>query len=823
MSMPSNPPTRGATPAQSFHSSPQSANPPNLHYPQPLMPVSTTINGFLQQQQENTTPTSAPDLNSEVDPQIVEALKSKDRIFVLKCGEMMENLIREPSKMRAEVAATTSYQRMLVHRCSSFYKTALEVDQTTKVFYISLMPESCIPERKISDLVPPEAAPQPSIKIMQRTSQDRKPRSQANSVAGDDAELSDLEPSESGSLGGKSTSTTGHKKKRPTIEEREAAYKEARSRIFMGFEEKEKGSMNSSCSSLSLTSSSAGAGSDPDDCSSPATESEWSTSNPRENKREFRRGSGASSSRNGRSSFNGTTGVRNPRASSPSFKYASIYDSPQTFPYHDPNVPYPESFNHGYLPSQYPVPYPPPSGHPSNLPFSSPYLYYSSYNPYQPPPQSQPHPIDGMPTNGDMYAGPMAPPANNFGWQNAPPPPPPQMHHPQPPPQVQPNPNQMMNLPPPPGQGPPYMPYHVPPYPYPAPSYYPPPGQMVPSYPNPAPVPSYDMSRPPNGTVGNGYGPMNPGHLANGHGTNLSANSNRNMRNATGPNMNGASKGRSGPTAPPARSGWSYGPGVGGHPPPQPSGGDVVGPRLSSRRSGHASRSSSINDDVSSTSSTSSSSRRTYTSTTSSQHPLPPRPDWAVAMTMAPSNHSHSRNHSTRSLPPTRNGNNASGPPNMPLLSSASGVMPPLQPTDFPPLTSIATPERRPPNMMGAWSNTNMRSALPSQGQQHPSSMNPATSVQLHQFDVSDRCFERPPPKSAELFNHKSGKGPLTNSTAGNGRLQIDNEKEQRKNDTFVEHLSAMTMADQAPPGAISHGTSQEPGLAVSVTLKVGT
>ena len=35
--------------------------------------------------------TSTPD----VDAQIIEALKSKDRLFVLKLGEQMETLIRE--------------------------------------------------------------------------------------------------------------------------------------------------------------------------------------------------------------------------------------------------------------------------------------------------------------------------------------------------------------------------------------------------------------------------------------------------------------------------------------------------------------------------------------------------------------------------------------------------------------------------------------------------------------------------------------------------------------------------------------------------------
>ena len=46
--------------------------------------------------------------------------------------------------MRMDVTAATSYQRMLVHRCSSFYKTALEVDQITKAFSITLTPDSCM-------------------------------------------------------------------------------------------------------------------------------------------------------------------------------------------------------------------------------------------------------------------------------------------------------------------------------------------------------------------------------------------------------------------------------------------------------------------------------------------------------------------------------------------------------------------------------------------------------------------------------------------------------------------------------------------------------
>lgn len=350
------------------------------------------------------------------------------------------------------------------------------------------------------------------------------------------------------------------------------------------------------------------------------------------------------------------------------------------------------------------------------------------------------------------------------------------------------------------------MPYHVPPYPYPIPGYYPPPAQMVSPYPNPPPPPVYDMSIPLNGTTG----PLN----ARRPGLNTTSTNNaRNVQNSSGLGMNGASKGRSGPTVP-TRSGWSYGPGIGmgGYVAPQPSGGDVVGPRLSSRRqSGNGSgssgysRPSSINDDVSSTasSSTSSSSRRTYTSTSSSQHPLPPRPDWAVGLAPLPNppHGRHYHDHSTRSLPSvnaTRNGNgNATGPPiNMPLPSS--GPLPPLHPTDFPPLTSTATPERRPLNTLGAWGNSNIRSVLvPNQEQaQLTPYPNFANNSQMHPFDESDRSFERPPPKSTELYNHKSGRRCPANSPGGM-RTQ-DVEKDQRvKNSSLAEQLVAMSLGEQ--------------------------
>jgi hypothetical protein len=75
----------------------------------------------------------------------------------------------------------------------------------------------------LADLAPPITEAPPKFRSMMRTP-----------VAGDDADESDIEEdmSDTGSLG-----RTGFTSTRKTIEERTAAYNEARNRIFAGFEE----------------------------------------------------------------------------------------------------------------------------------------------------------------------------------------------------------------------------------------------------------------------------------------------------------------------------------------------------------------------------------------------------------------------------------------------------------------------------------------------------------------------------------------------------------------------------------------------------------
>ncbi|KAJ7701418.1 hypothetical protein B0H17DRAFT_1128216 [Mycena rosella] len=161
----------------------------------------------------------------DIDPQILEALASRDRNYVLKLGELMEALITDGASTRSSILPLTSYQHMLFHHCCTYYGLSSEVDPLTKDITVSITPGSRMltltrPSRRIADLK------LPSIDIP------------TSSGAGDDADVSDVEEdvAETGSLG------------RMGFTERHAAYIEARNRIFKGFQEKELKDASSSIS-----------------------------------------------------------------------------------------------------------------------------------------------------------------------------------------------------------------------------------------------------------------------------------------------------------------------------------------------------------------------------------------------------------------------------------------------------------------------------------------------------------------------------------------------------------------------------------------------
>lgn len=485
---------------------------------------------------------------------------------------------------------------------------------------------SLSPARRLSDLVPPEESAQPAFKIMRRNNQARPKRhdSQPGSVAGDDADLSDIEPSETSSVGGRSSTAGTGTRRHMTIAEREAAYQEARSRIFMDFEEKAKeqeNQMSANSSTFSLVSGSGSASGgrrssigDVDDSASSVvpTESEWSGPVNRDRRDNRRGASTASSSRSllsSGASYNTNNGSgsssRNSRATSPSFAYPTLYEPPaiDTNQYGPPPPP------SGYV--FYP-PYVPQPGQAPGPPYMPPYPYYPQYGypPHPPPPQ---HPSES-PNHATPDAGysPQHPTQPNMAYSYMWPPPPPgqpshqPQHLTQMPANIPPTMSGPYSAPGPSGQVQPYAGYVPPPQPQYSP--YPPQGYPPPfAYPQAPPLGVSPQQIPLHSSM---YSPeitrttSEMGHYANGSSNGVDGNdhsraSSRNSGNHHGgPGAIGGKRG-----APKTRAAWSFGPGagMGGYaynmPPNAPMvSTDTVGPRLSSairRTSGASSTSGS--------------------------------------------------------------------------------------------------------------------------------------------------------------------------------------------------------------------------------------
>ncbi|KAK0489022.1 hypothetical protein IW261DRAFT_1442797 [Armillaria novae-zelandiae] len=773
----------------------------------------------------------------DIDPQILEALRSKDRIYVLKLGELMEGLITE-RRARIDVMPSTSYQRLLVYRCSTYYKLVPESDPATKGLFVSATPESRIPPRRLADLVPPEFTASPAFQIMRRNQQDRrqKPHSQAGSVNGEDADLSDAEPSEAGSLGGRSNATGGSGKKRMTIEEREAAYNEARSRIFMDFQEKEKDTSASS-SSLSVVSGSASTSGGSiadfeDSASSLATESEWSAPSVSRDKK--RSGNSNRSLRGSATPFssNGAGSSRNSRASSPSsFTYASLYEPAAPGPSYDGSQhPGPVSMP-AYQATSYFYPYAPPGQPPNPTYVAAPYPYYNPFSYGPPVQQNAPDPSSG--SSHEVYSPtPHVPYHNQYVWASPHPPPGPV---PIPVPQGSPPAEGpvMVNGPHqnPQAQNPPsFQGYSPQVYMYPMPGYYTPqPGQHMAMAPPPPPMIGQVFD--PRVSAEGSFGDPDMNRHANHNSRGGYSNGLRSDRNDNG-HFNGGGRGRN---APQPRHAWSFGPGISGYNGNAPAGLNEIGPRFNNtrRQSNHSNGSSgnyrSSNwDEVSSTASsstTSSSSRRTYTSTSSQQqHPLPARPDWAVGLKPDLTLHATHNRHHDHSSNNSRNMSPVSPPRNL-NGGSHQGISPrrppsnqsvPLHSNDFPPLSSLSPTEKRAPVVAGAWTNSSSTRSLlinPGQGNalvHHPSNGN-SPVAQQSRLEDSDRMFERPPPRATELFNPKVVKRPTSTHTNGKQDKESDGRRirDPISGSNIVEQVRTMALEDYNLDG--SGQTSKEP------------
>ncbi|KAG6897426.1 hypothetical protein C0992_001587 [Termitomyces sp. T32_za158] len=125
-------------------------------------------------------------------------------------------------------------------------------------------------------------------------------------------------------------------------------------------------------------------------------------------------------------------------------------------------------------------------------------------------------------------------------------------------------------------------------------------------------------------------------------------------------------------------------------------------------------------------------------------------------------------------------------------------------PTEFPPLSSGngVAPEKRLPVVSGAWVNNaparNIRLMAPQHNalvhHPQPASNVPAAGAPpaVDGAEDSDRAFERPPPKSAELFNPKLLKRPAP----------VKNQQQPQEKDSCQKERERAKGGDGPPPGA---------------------
>lgn len=257
----------------------------------------------------------------------------------------------------------------------------------------------------MADIVPSDNSASPAFKIMRRSANDKLNRKGRSGSADADSDGSDA-----GSSG------LSKKRRNMTIAEREAAYNEARSRIFSTFDDRDEAvSANSSNHSLSSVPSAGDRTPASPDDESKASESPISrTSSKGGNKRNAGKDRWNDLSRSSTSNFD-------PDFDRASFSYPTIYeqhppngfDAPYVLPAHAPH-----SDEQSYVSPHYAM-YPPYPTFPP--PYMAPFpVYYDprhyGYPPHPPPPLSQGS--DGVAAgNGAPGAPPFAMyPPGMAGW-----------------------------------------------------------------------------------------------------------------------------------------------------------------------------------------------------------------------------------------------------------------------------------------------------------------------------------------------------------------------------------------------------------------------
>ncbi|SPO35436.1 uncharacterized protein PSFLO_00907 [Pseudozyma flocculosa] len=89
-----------------------------------------------------------------IDDTILGALKnSRDRVFYMQHEREMALFVRDPARQRLDLPLMNTYQRLLVHRCADQFNLDHQLDPTTRAVSLTKTPETCMPELRISQRV----------------------------------------------------------------------------------------------------------------------------------------------------------------------------------------------------------------------------------------------------------------------------------------------------------------------------------------------------------------------------------------------------------------------------------------------------------------------------------------------------------------------------------------------------------------------------------------------------------------------------------------------------------------------------------------------
>lgn len=195
-------------------------------------------------EERQSTPVKGEEsLAQQLDPALVEALQHpRDKAFILRHEKDMEQKIRDQSIEQWELPLMNTYQRLLVHRMADRFGLGHSIDSTTRQVTIFKQESTILPQDSLECLASSERLSEPASLIpflnnqpsrATSSSGDSSPSSLGYRIMRRDADGSSRSNSPRQSMGGGSGTSQGRKDRRNmTIEEREAAYREARQRIF---------------------------------------------------------------------------------------------------------------------------------------------------------------------------------------------------------------------------------------------------------------------------------------------------------------------------------------------------------------------------------------------------------------------------------------------------------------------------------------------------------------------------------------------------------------------------------------------------------------